>query len=455
MTGTVSEQKEDGWLLIQFDNGYDSEFLIHEDDENLELAYALTVHKAQGSEYKAVIFLAMNFHETNRYLFYTAVSRAKEQAIILGRYDLLSYILNIKKYYRRTTFLKDSFSIQRREILKKITYEDGRKWNDECLVYDKNRITFPFDEYGLVNLDNHIIKSDALAGGIYSHDLTKNEMKVLELYFASISIGDAATRFQEFDLRRMNRFRTGRISEAHILEIAEKFRNLFITIEALRYNKNKKAVIEDEWPYVKKSRNKNGKKCLKFFDICEWDKNMKKFILQISDELIPHVFQIQPITGYIKKYPLEFVDRMSPKDVLLFNYFRRYLGKSLVWTYERLSKIFRLEPGTYNTISDFNKFFRELNKSIAANTDMQITFKDYYEEGKNGHLYHKYKIDILEKPIEIAINTMPYSEDETEKDTNLSLQSVSVVPENHPVIRKWKKCIHEITGTEYLRLVDK
>lgn len=455
MTGTVSEKKEDGWLLIQFDNGYESEFLIHEDDENLELAYALTVHKAQGSEYKAVIFLAMNFHVTNRYLFYTAVTRAKEQAIILGRYDLLSYILNIKKYYRRTTFLKDSFSIQVREILKKITYEDGRKWNDECLVYDKNRITFPFEEYGLVNKDNHIIKSDALAGGIYSHDFTKNEMKVLELYFASINIGDAASRFQAFDLKRMNRFRTGRISEAHVLEISEKFRNLFITIEALRYNKNKKAEIVDEWPYLKMSRNKNGKKCLKVFEICEWDKNMKKFILQISDELIPIVFQIQPITGYIKEYPLEFVDRMSPKDVLLFNYFRRYLGKSLVWTYERLNKIFRLEPGTYNTISDFNKFFRELNKSIAANTDMQITFEDYYEEGKNGHLYHKYKIDILERPVEIAINTMPYSEDETEKDTNLSLQSVSVVPENHPVIRKWKKCIHEITGTEYLRLVDK
>lgn len=453
MTGTVAERKDDGWLLIRFDNG--SEFTLHEDDENLELAYALTVHKAQGSEYKAVIFMAMNFHVTNRYLFYTAVTRAKEQSIILGRYDLLSYILNIKKYYRRTTFLKESFSIQVREILKKITYEDGRKWNDECLVYDKNNITFPYDEYGLLNLDNHIIKSDALACGIYSHDFTKNEMKVLELYFASINIGDAASRFQEFDLRKMNRFRTGRISEAHVLEIAEKFRNLFITIEALRYNKNKKAVIEDEWPYVKKSRNKNGKKCLKVFDTCEWDKNKKKFILQISDELIQYVFQIQPITGYIKKYPLEFVDRMSPKDVLLFNYFRRYLGNSLIWTYERLSKIFRLEPGTYNTISDFNKFFRELNKSIAANTDMQINFKYDPYKGKNGHLYHKYKIDIFEKPIEIAINTMLYSEDETEKDTNLSLQSVSVVPENHPVIRKWEKCVHEITGTEYLRLVEK
>lgn len=453
MTGTVSVQKEDGWLLIQFDNG--SEFTLHEDDENLELAYALTVHKAQGSEYKAVIFITMKYYEGNRKLCYTAITRAKEQVIALGRFDALSNVLNTDENYRRTTFLKDYFSILAKDNLNKILYGSKDKWNDECLVYDKNYFSFPSDEYGLENQYNYIIKSDALVGGTYSHDFTKNEMKVLELYFASIDIGDAASRFQEFDLKRMNGFRTGRISEVHVLEIAEKFRNLFISIEALRYNKNKKAKIEDEWPYVKKSRNKNGNKYLKVFDICEWDKNKKKFILQISDELIPYIFQIQPITGYIKEYPLEFVDRMSPKDVLLFNYFRRYLGKSLIWTYERLSKIFHLEPGTYNTISDFNKFFRELNKSIAANTDMQITFEDYYEKGKNGQLYHKYKIDIFEKPIEIAINTMPYPYDEGKKDTNLLLQSVSVVPEHHPIIRKWEKCVHEITETEYLRLVDK
>lgn len=452
MTGTVAERKDDGWLLIRFDN--DSEFTLHENDENLELAYALTVHKAQGSEYKAVIFLAMNFYVTNRCLFYTAITRAKEQVIILGRFDLLSHILNIKNHYRRTTFLKECFSIQEKEILKKIAYEDDRKWNDECLVYDKNYFVFPFDEYGLINRNNRIIKSDTLACGVYSHDFTKNEMKVLELYFASINIGDAATRFQEFDLKRMNSFRTGRISETDVLEIAEIFRNLYITIETLRYNRKKDAEMEDEWPYVKKSRNKNGKKYLKVFDVCEWNNSKKKFILQISDELILYVFQIQPITGYIKEYPLEFVDRMSPKDVLLFNYFRRYLGKSLIWTYERLSKIFRLEPGTYKTISDFNKFFRELNKSIAANTDMQITFEDYYEKGENGHLYHKYKIDIFEKPIEIAINTMPYPGEEKKNDTNSSPNSVSAAPEICPVIRRWEKCIHEITDTEYLRLAE-
>lgn len=456
MTGTVAEQKEGGWLLIQFNNG--SEFTLHEDDENLELAYALTIHKAQGSEYKAVIFIAMNFHVTNRCLCYTAVTRAKEKVIILGRYDLLSNILNTDDNYRRSTFLKESFSIQEKETFKKIAYEDDRKWNDECLVYDKNYFTFPFDEHGLVNRNNCIIKSDALACGVYSHDFTKNEMKVLELYLASIKIGDAATRFQEFDLKKMNGFQSGRISETHILEIAEKFNNLYITLAPVFYNKKGNAATEDEWPYVKISESNIGKKYLrtiKFFKLSEWDMNKKKFNLQISDELMPYVFQIQSITGFIREYPVEFVDRMSPKDVLLFNYFRRYLGKSLIWTYERLSRVFQLEPGSYNTISDFNKFFRELNKSIAANTDMQITFKDYSEKGKNGHLYHKYKIDIFEKPIGIEINTMPYPNDEKKKDTNLSLQSASLVQEICPVIRRWERYTHAITGIEYLQLVEK
>ncbi|MHB8131454.1 MAG: ATP-dependent DNA helicase, partial [Mobilitalea sp.] len=68
MTGTVVSHKEDGFIFVQFDNG--SEFTLHEDDENLELAYALTVHKAQGSEYKAVIFIAINNNVANSNLCY-------------------------------------------------------------------------------------------------------------------------------------------------------------------------------------------------------------------------------------------------------------------------------------------------------------------------------------------------------------------------------------------------
>lgn len=58
---------------------------FHEADE-LKLAYALTVHKAQGSEYPVVV---MVFHSSNyimlrRNLLYTALTRAKKMAVIIG-----------------------------------------------------------------------------------------------------------------------------------------------------------------------------------------------------------------------------------------------------------------------------------------------------------------------------------------------------------------------------------
>ena len=55
----------------------------------LELAYAVTVHKSQGSEFKAVIMPVVNVipQLCYRNLLYTAVTRAKELMIIVGTED--------------------------------------------------------------------------------------------------------------------------------------------------------------------------------------------------------------------------------------------------------------------------------------------------------------------------------------------------------------------------------
>ena len=60
--------------------------------QELELAYALTVHKSQGSEYKVVI---MPVHEMqgnglSKNLIYTALTRAKEMVILIGSKQALS-----------------------------------------------------------------------------------------------------------------------------------------------------------------------------------------------------------------------------------------------------------------------------------------------------------------------------------------------------------------------------
>ena len=54
--------------------------------DELELAYAITVHKSQGSEFKAVIFPAMNIVPNLAYrnLLYTGVTRAKELLVTVG-----------------------------------------------------------------------------------------------------------------------------------------------------------------------------------------------------------------------------------------------------------------------------------------------------------------------------------------------------------------------------------
>ena len=62
------------------------EYLIQKDElENLILAYAITVHKSQGSEWHTIIYVCSNETKMNtRNLCYTAMTRAKKQLIIFG-----------------------------------------------------------------------------------------------------------------------------------------------------------------------------------------------------------------------------------------------------------------------------------------------------------------------------------------------------------------------------------
>ena len=74
----------------------------------LELAYAMTVHKSQGSEYRAVILVAWNGspYLLSRSVLYTAVTRARELLIIAGRDDVVTTMVSNSKRSRRYTGLK-------------------------------------------------------------------------------------------------------------------------------------------------------------------------------------------------------------------------------------------------------------------------------------------------------------------------------------------------------------
>ena len=74
----------------------------------LELAYAMTVHKSQGSEYRAVILAAWNGspYLLSRSVLYTAVTRARELLIIAGREEVVITMTNNAKRSRRYSGLK-------------------------------------------------------------------------------------------------------------------------------------------------------------------------------------------------------------------------------------------------------------------------------------------------------------------------------------------------------------
>ena len=93
-------------VLIQFDDRqaeYSFDMLTE-----LEPAYAMTVHKSQGSEYRAVILCAWGSsgYLNSRSVLYTALTRAKELLIIVGREEVIATMTENTGGNRRYTGLK-------------------------------------------------------------------------------------------------------------------------------------------------------------------------------------------------------------------------------------------------------------------------------------------------------------------------------------------------------------
>jgi exodeoxyribonuclease V alpha subunit len=90
---------------------FDGRTVAYERDElnDISLAYAVSVHKAQGSEYQAVIMplLTQHFIMLQRNLFYTALTRAKKLSIIVGSYKALWIAIKNDKPVKRNSLVKD------------------------------------------------------------------------------------------------------------------------------------------------------------------------------------------------------------------------------------------------------------------------------------------------------------------------------------------------------------
>ena len=95
-------------LYVTFDDGRRVGYSLVE-IEDLSLAYAITIHKSQGSEFPIVIIpiLAGNPKLYNKNLLYTAVTRAKKMVVLIGKSGNIFYMINNKISIDRKTLLKD------------------------------------------------------------------------------------------------------------------------------------------------------------------------------------------------------------------------------------------------------------------------------------------------------------------------------------------------------------
>jgi exodeoxyribonuclease V alpha subunit len=94
-------------LLVDFDGrpvGFEKEEL-----NDIVPAYAVSVHKSQGSEYQAVVMplLTQHFILLQRNLFYTALTRAKKLSVVVGSYKALHIAIKNDKPVRRNGLLME------------------------------------------------------------------------------------------------------------------------------------------------------------------------------------------------------------------------------------------------------------------------------------------------------------------------------------------------------------
>ena len=95
---------------------YDDRLATYKFDmaDEIEHAYAITVHKSQGSEFEAVVMPLGSFHSTLHYrnLLYTAVTRAKRLLVMLGQpetvYSMIENNRKTLRYTNLTAYLQQS-----------------------------------------------------------------------------------------------------------------------------------------------------------------------------------------------------------------------------------------------------------------------------------------------------------------------------------------------------------
>lgn len=95
-------------MTVEFDEGRMVDYGFRQLEE-LELAYAITIHKSQGSEYPAVVIPVHSGPRMlmTRNLIYTAVTRARSCVCLVGIPEMFQSMVDNEMEQKRYTGLKD------------------------------------------------------------------------------------------------------------------------------------------------------------------------------------------------------------------------------------------------------------------------------------------------------------------------------------------------------------
>lgn len=112
----IVESCKFGKLTVKYTDGkvvYDHS-TVHE----LCLAYGMSIHKSQGSEYKSVLVGITMAHKQllNRNLLYTGVTRAKEHCVLLQDEEAVRLAIQTEEQYARCTFLTDKINFYHKKL---------------------------------------------------------------------------------------------------------------------------------------------------------------------------------------------------------------------------------------------------------------------------------------------------------------------------------------------------
>lgn len=111
------EQRDDVFGVVELDTGEAVE-IDHNLLDALELGYAMTLHKAQGSQFPRVIVLLKEGRVLDRSWVYTALTRAETEVHIIGSPEVFRKVVEAPpKAFKRKTFLTELVSYLHTEVL--------------------------------------------------------------------------------------------------------------------------------------------------------------------------------------------------------------------------------------------------------------------------------------------------------------------------------------------------